>query len=1807
MAVQTCASRLSFVVAAALLFLCSDPATAQPAHRDITYILPMWSEFTSATPEALQTEIGELRTRIGEGPYVKVGFSAYINVSMTDWAVDASSPAAVQTALASTFAQIDSRVTLASAQHVPICLNILTAIREGYDPVQMASEVEDRRSMQWFADNSLANGWWTYSRYARKARGVQEAYVRELGRYLAKVMSQNADTLVAATGDGEIELAFSTSNAARLADYSPFAIAEFKDWLTHAGMYADGIGELAGQGYSLGARYAGDDSPAADTNGDGHTLNGDFGTSFTSWTLRYADASDGNPIPATTYTQPGWAPVDNEAAVPGAKLFDAPRTRTPGNAWWEVWSLFRQMMVWHYNVDFAKWITTTPWDDPGTAAVENLLVSAERWYSYQIPADYLFGGTPQNPNDRFTTSASPLWSADIAPYGGLGITAFNVNWGASQTPPADGPYSKTLAGAAPAIETRHVRWGILEWNPSVPVSSGLEVYRDEMKLIERYRPTLLIPFLWPGASEYLTKATGFETAMKELVGRIGNVPASCTFSIPSSVTVEATGGEASFTVTASAADCPWTVTPGASWITILSGASGTGTGIVRYRVEPHTGAARSTTFTVAARETAVTQAAPPITITFPSRLAAGPDYATDVLKDPWDMSNAEDVSPEPTETAGFTNFAVSGGLAGGTIATLDAGVSFLFRGFYTIVNPGKNGVNFPIDTSKYQKLAVRLSDSGTGENPQVYWFHYSWGDPAITDPTGQALGVRFLPPTSNGFHILMADMTQANDPNYLPWTDGSVRGFRIDPNSDHSGQSMFFDWIRLTYGDSIPGAAMQTIQWSGGSGTATITVTDSGGTVYNVASGVSGGTYNWNYGILPPGTYTLQITTTDGTTASQSFTINNPPSIAVTDPSRTSGDDFATTVLGDAWDMSSVSDIESYENITGLSASGGQVQATNTNGDPAVVPLYNNGNSTRNIDTSKYRYFTYKFQVDGAYDLANGSVARVFWTSAPFIDGATATTTKDIIVFPGMNTYTVDLAALTTASGGGLETSGSAEAWTAANKTNLRFDPHEFAAARTFHIDDVKLTANPVSYSGSFTIRFSGSDADAGDSPTVSLYYDTDQNATNGKTLIASGVALSAGSYVWTTSGVPFGTYYIYAEASDGVNTAGSYGDAPIVLTSPPCTYSLSATSAAAAYAGTNGTVTVTVSAPGCAWTAASNASFITVTSGASGSDSGTVAYTVTRNPGRAARIGTLTIAGQTFTVTQAGAATPGDLTGDGHADTAVYHPGTGIWSVSGLADRQWGLPGDIPVPGDYNGDQVLDTAVYRPWTGEWFIYGQTTVQWGLPGDLPVPADYNGDGTTDQAIYRTIDGTYASWYVRGQFVRSWGMRGDVPVPADFDGDGSADLAVYRPSTGAWFITYSSTGFATYGAFQFGLVGDVPVPGDYNGDRKADLAVFRPSTGTWYLALSSTSGVTFTDATPVAWGRPGDIPFAGDFDGDGVDEQAIFRPADGTWSLYNRVTLNGTVLQYGGSGDIPVLQRPQLPSQRSGDIDGDLRADVTVFRPSTGDWYTLTSTTDYQIAAYHQWGLSGDIKVPADYDGDHQMDLAVWRPSSGMWYLLFSKTAFGTSRAEQWGLPDDVPVPADYDGDGRTDLAVWRPSTGEWFVRYSASDYTGVSVDQWGLSGDVPMPADYDGDGRADLAVYRPSTGMWYLRLSSGAFGGVIVTQWGLSSDVPIAVDFDGDGRADLTVYRPSTGEWLGIDWLINAWVINKQWGLSGDTPVPHDYDGDGISDTAVFRPSTAEWYIKPSSVPAGSGAYRYLRWGLSTDQPVGSIEGEPPR
>lgn len=148
----------------------------------------------------------------------------------------------------------------------------------------------------------------------------------------------------------------------------------------------------------------------------------------------------------------------------------------------------------------------------------------------------------------------------------------------------------------------------------------------------------------------------------------------------------------------------------------------------------------------------------------------------------------------------------------------------------------------------------------------------------------------------------------------------------------------------------------------------------------------------------------------------------------------------------------------------------------------------------------------------------------------------------------------------------------------------------------------------------------------------------------------------------------------VFARHGMGVSAVGNDGTTHVAASDLPsdcggtCTFSISPTSASQPAAGGSGSVTVTAGA-GCAWTAVSNASFITVTSGSSGSGNGTVNYSVAANGLTTARTGTITIAGQTFTVNQAG-------TGGGGAELITnngFETGTTPWIISGQVTRSTG------------------------------------------------------------------------------------------------------------------------------------------------------------------------------------------------------------------------------------------------------------------------------------------------------------------------------------------------------------------------------------------------------------------------------------------------------------------------------------------------------------------------------------------------------
>ncbi len=173
--------------------------------------------------------------------------------------------------------------------------------------------------------------------------------------------------------------------------------------------------------------------------------------------------------------------------------------------------------------------------------------------------------------------------------------------------------------------------------------------------------------------------------------------------------------------------------------------------------------------------------------------------------------------------------------------------------------------------------------------------------------------------------------------------------------------------------------------------------------------------------------------------------------------------------------------------------------------------------------------------------------------------------------------------------------------------------------------------------------------------------YGTDAGL--GIALDSGGNAVIAGSTASTTFPVTPGAVY--------ASNAGSV-DGFVVKLKPaaPCTYSINPATGSPGSAGGTGNTAVTAGT-GCPWTAVSNANWITVTSGASGSGNGSVGYSVAANASPAQRSGSITIADKTLTITQAAAPCTFQISSSSVDVAAAGGAGSAI-SVTAIAGCAW-------------------------------------------------------------------------------------------------------------------------------------------------------------------------------------------------------------------------------------------------------------------------------------------------------------------------------------------------------------------------------------------------------------------------------------------------------------------------------------------------------------------------------------------------------
>lgn len=249
----------------------------------------------------------------------------------------------------------------------------------------------------------------------------------------------------------------------------------------------------------------------------------------------------------------------------------------------------------------------------------------------------------------------------------------------------------------------------------------------------------------------------------------------------------------------------------------------------------------------------------------------------------------------------------------------------------------------------------------------------------------------------------------------------------------------------------------------------------------------------------------------------------------------------------------------------------------------------------------------------------------------------------------------------------------------------FRVDANDTGTARTgtLAIGGQTLTVEQAGAPCTYTLNPSRTDAPPSGQTGTSFEVRTLTGCTWTVTSNAPWIVVTAGG---SGSGPGFVSFNVAANPaaarSGRVVVAGSDPTTAAAFTvdqaAASCALTVAPTSSTQpATAATNQLVTVTANQPTCPWTATSNAPWLTIAAGTSGTGTGAVSYNVAANPGLA-RTGTLTVAGQTVTVNQAACAY-------GLSPTSQNHPLAGATmrfvTVTNAAACNWPWTASSNVP----------------------------------------------------------------------------------------------------------------------------------------------------------------------------------------------------------------------------------------------------------------------------------------------------------------------------------------------------------------------------------------------------------------------------------------------------------------------------------------------------------------------------------------------
>ena len=447
------------------------------------------------------------------------------------------------------------------------------------------------------------------------------------------------------------------------------------------------------------------------------------------------------------------------------------------------------------------------------------------------------------------------------------------------------------------------------------------------------------------------------------------------------------------------------------------------------------------------------------------------------------------------------------------------------------------------------------------------------------------------------------------------------------------------------------------------------------------------------------------------------------------------------------------------------------------------------------------------------------------------------------------------------------------------------------------------------------------------------------------------------------------------------------------------CTYAIAPLSQSFAAGGGAGAVNVT-SLQGCPWTAVSNSSWITITSGASGTANGTVNFNV--GPTTAPRAGHITVAGQKFALYQ-----------------EFNSCGTPAFTV---ATYNFSGSPNIARTADLNGDSRPD-----------IFLGTNGISGGGIEASVMLNDGAGGFTTSS--FDTGLGTPRAF-----------------VLADFNGDGRPDAAGnnYNTPSVRLFLNNGSGGFGSHVDIPFDSQSQTPVTddlftADLNGDGKADLVV--PSSFNHKAQILLGNGnTTFSQIAPVSWGANVSLSDVADFNNDGIPD--LFLTG-------SNVAPIGVMLGNGNGTFAASIVSTGIDFATNifalGDLDGDGNLDIVlpttinvVSPPSSFTGLVVMSGDGAGHFAKKSTFSIDNNKMSrmttGDFDNDGKTDVAFGFESTtvkilrgdglgGLQALVQIDTGGNPQHPGNGGI-----VAADFGADGRTDLAVANYTIGAHVLR-----------------------------------------------------------------------------------------------------------------------------------------------------------------------------